>query len=189
MLVFVTWLNKLSDIKVLTAKPSTVRTSCDYGKMTSYLEKVQQFPVEEHMMFGKTRAQSLLLKGSQNELSNDKAQGEAFPIYPLFINGNGTVKSNKLKIKETSDLKVNDWFFHSEYRAKPLQEKVGAISIENGARDMVALRCSRNYAKSEGTESDSSEQINEDENPFYEEQASLSPCGLAWFCHEIWSSA
>ncbi|GFZ17959.1 hypothetical protein Acr_26g0012280 [Actinidia rufa] len=147
------------------------RKSGPYGSSLAalpvgYLEKVQQFPVEEHMMFGKSRAQSLLLKGSWNELSNDKAQGEAFPVYPSFINGDGNVKSDKLKIEETSDLKVNDWFFHSEYRAKPSQEKVGAISIQNGATDTAALRSSRNYAKSEGTESDSSEQIDEDENPF-----------------------
>ncbi|PSR86648.1 Nuclear factor related to kappa-B-binding protein [Actinidia chinensis var. chinensis] len=157
--------NKLSDIKVLTAKPSTVRTSYDYSKKVTYLEKVQQFPVEEHMKFGKSQAQNLLLKGSCNEFSNDKAQGEAFSVYPSFKNGAGNVKSKKLKIEETSDLKVNEWFFRSEYRAKPSQEKVRAISIQNGGRDTAAMR-SRSYAKSKQTESDTSEQIDEDEYPF-----------------------
>ena len=148
-------MNKLSDIKVLTAKPSTVRTSCDSGKMTNCLEKAQQFPVEEHMMLGKSRAQNLLLKGSWNELSNYKAQGETFPVYPSLINGDGNVKSKELRIKKTCDLKVNDWVFHSEYRPKPSQENEQFLSIMEG--ETAALRSSRSYARSEETESDSSE--------------------------------
>ncbi|CAL5352888.1 unnamed protein product [Camellia sinensis] len=159
--------NKLSDIKVLTAKPSTARISYDYGKKVKYVDNVQQFPVEKQMKYGKIRAQNLSLKGSQNELSggsepywHNKAQGEDFSVDPSFKYGDWNVKSKKWKnAKVSPDLKVNDRLFYSEHKAKPSQEKVGAISMQN-----AALRGSRRYAISEETESDSSEEIDEDED-------------------------
>ncbi|XP_057473879.1 uncharacterized protein LOC130762230 [Actinidia eriantha] len=180
--------NKLSDIKVLTAKPSAARFSYDYGKKVRYLENVQQFPVEEQMKYGKKRGQNLSLKGNRNELADgsepfwdNKVQRDGSPVDPSFKYGNWNVKSNKGKIeRDASDLKVNDRFSQSEYISKPLQEKVRVISVQNGRRDTAALRGSRKYAKAEETESDSSGQIYEDEddNPLMRRKLAYPHVGL-----------
>ncbi|GFY99217.1 hypothetical protein Acr_13g0006180 [Actinidia rufa] len=164
--------NKLSDIKVLTAKPSGARISYDYGKKVKYLENVQQFPVEEQMKYGKNWGQNLSLKGNRNELADasdpfwhNKVQRDASSIDQSFEFRNWNAKSNKGKIeRDSSDLKVNDRFSQSEYVPKPMQEKVRVISAQNGRRNMTALRGSRKYAKAEETESDSSGQVYEDED-------------------------
>ncbi|CAL5334270.1 unnamed protein product [Camellia sinensis] len=179
--------NKLSDIKVLTAKPSSARISSDYGKKVKYPENVQQFPVEEYMKYGKSGAQKLSLKGSWNELSDgaesfsyNKAQGHPLSVDPSCKYDNSNVKSKKWKIeRESSGLKVNDRLFQSDCRANPSQDKVRTISMQNGGRETAALRGSRRYAKGEETESDSSEQIDEDEddNPLMRSKLAY-PCGV-----------
>ncbi|KAL6979261.1 hypothetical protein U1Q18_020926 [Sarracenia purpurea var. burkii] len=164
--------NKLSDIKVLTAKPSSARILYDYGIKVKYPENVQQFPAEEQMKYGKNRGQNLSLKGSQNELSggcepfwHDKVQGEAFPVDTSFKYGDWNVKNNKRKIeREPSDLKVNDGSSQPEYIAQPSHEKVRSVSVQNGVEDKAALRGSRRYAKTEETESDSSGKFDEDDD-------------------------
>ncbi|KAL7247598.1 hypothetical protein ACSBR2_002503 [Camellia fascicularis] len=139
------------------------------------------------MKYGKSGAQKLSLKGSRNELSDgadpfsyNKAQVEAFSVDPFFKYDNLNVKSKKLKIeRESSGLKVNDRLFQSKYRANPSQDRVRTISMQNGGRQTAALRGSRRYAKSEETESDSSEQIDEDEddNPLMRSKL-VYPCGV-----------
>ncbi|KAI8573808.1 hypothetical protein RHMOL_Rhmol01G0304300 [Rhododendron molle] len=163
--------NKLSDIKILTAKPSNAKISYDYGKKVKYLENVPQFPFEEPMNYGKGRDQNLSLKGSWNELSDgsrpfwhEKAQGEAFSADPSFKYGDWNVKSNKWKMeRESSDLKVNERLAKPDYRTKPSLEKVRGISVQNGRRDGVAMRGSRTYDNTEETESDSSRQTDEED--------------------------
>lgn len=163
--------NKLSDIKILTAKPSNAKISHDYGKKVKYLGNVPQFPVEEPMNYGKGRDQISSLKGSRNELSDgsrpfwhNKAQGEAFSADPSFKYGDWNVKSNKWKMeRESSDLKVNERLPKHDYRTKPSLDKVRAISVQNGRRDGVALRGGRTSDYTEETESDSSRQTDEEE--------------------------
>uniref|UniRef100_A0A5B6Z785 DEUBAD domain-containing protein n=1 Tax=Davidia involucrata TaxID=16924 RepID=A0A5B6Z785_DAVIN len=164
--------NQLSDIEVLTAKPSNTRISYGYGKKVKYPENVQQFAVEDQMKYVKGQAPNLSLKGSRIELSDgaepfwhDKAQGEAFSVDSSFQYDDWNVKSKKWKIgRESSDLKVNDRLYHSKYGAKPSQEKVRAIPVQHGGREMAAVKGLRKFARSEETESDSSEQADEDDD-------------------------
>ncbi|XP_052187069.1 LOW QUALITY PROTEIN: uncharacterized protein LOC127797908 [Diospyros lotus] len=163
--------NKLSDIKVLTAKPSNTRISHDYGKKAKYAENIQRFPVEDQTKYGKIQAQNLSLKGSRNELSDGgdqfwpkKAQVEARST-DSFEYGDWTAKSKKWKTEmESSDFKVNDRLGRSEARAKLPQKKVRAVSVQNGVQEMAAPGSSERLAKSEETESDSSEPFDEDED-------------------------
>ncbi|KAA8543967.1 hypothetical protein F0562_021856 [Nyssa sinensis] len=164
--------NQLSDIEVLTAKPSNTRISYGSGKKVRYPEKVQQFAVEDQMKYVKSRAPNFSLKGSQIARSDgnepfwhDKAQGEAFSVDSSFQHGDWNLKSKKWKIgRESPDLKVDDRLHQSEFGAKPSLERARAISVQNGGRDMATLRSIRMVAKNEETESDSSEQFEEDED-------------------------
>lgn len=161
--------NQLSDIKVLTAKPSNNRMPRDYGKKLKY-PNVQQFEVDDQIKYGNTRALNLSLKGSQIELSDgaepfwhSKVQGEPFSVNPSLNYGNWNARSKKWKLGRNSpDFKVTEGF-NSEYRAKPLHEKVRSISMQNGGRDMGSAKGSRMFTECEETESDSSEQADDDE--------------------------
>ncbi|XP_059626688.1 uncharacterized protein LOC132269501 isoform X1 [Cornus florida] len=166
--------NQLSDIEVLTARPSNTRISYGYGKKVKYPENVQQFAVEDQMKYLKGRSPNLQ-RGSRIELSDggepfwhDKAQGKAFAVDQSFQYSDRNIKSKKWKIgRDSPDLKVNDVLLNAEYRAKPSHDKVRAILGQNGGRDMAALKGTGMFNKSEETESDSSEQIDEgeDDNP------------------------
>ncbi|XAR60516.1 hypothetical protein NMG60_11033929 [Bertholletia excelsa] len=149
--------NKLSDIKVLTAKPTNARFSNDYGKKAKRHENIHQFPAEEQIRYGKNWAHNLPQKGSQNDLSDGDES---------FKYGDWSVKSKKWRtLHQSSDVKVNDRLPHSENRAKPSQEKARTIPMQNEGWDIATRRGGRLQAKSEETESDSSEQIDEDDNP------------------------
>ncbi|CAK9154067.1 unnamed protein product, partial [Ilex paraguariensis] len=180
--------NQLSDIRMLTSKPSTMRIIDDNGKMVNYPTNVSLVAVDDQMKFVKNQAPNLSLKGSQIELYNgteplwhNKTQREHFSVDPLSKVSDGKVKSKKWKIGRVSpDLQVNDRLFQSEHRAKPSQEKVGATSMQNGGRDMASVKGFRTFVKSEETESDSSDQIDEDEddNPLMRSKF-VFPSGLS----------
>ncbi|KAK9279427.1 hypothetical protein L1049_013106 [Liquidambar formosana] len=172
--------NQLSDIKVLTAKPSNTRASYSFGKKAKYPENVQQYAVEDQMKSVKGRVPHLPPKGNR-DLSDrsepfwhKKTQGEAFSMDSSFKYDDWNVRSKKWKSgRESPDLKLksyrasppqmNDRLFHSEYGAKASKEKIRGNSMQNGGRDMAALKGMRMFAKSEETESDSSEQLDEEE--------------------------
>ncbi|XP_052185422.1 uncharacterized protein LOC127797021 [Diospyros lotus] len=165
--------NKLSDIKLLTTKPSNARISYDSRKKVKYSENVMQFPFEEQMRYGKIRAQNLSQrKGNQKELSEpvwkSKAQGESFSVDSTFKYGALNVKSEKGKMeRKYADINVNDRLSQYEYGAKLSQGRARATFMQNGGQEAAAQRGSRTYGKGEETESDSSEQLheNEDDSP------------------------
>ncbi|XP_059660669.1 uncharacterized protein LOC132307033 [Cornus florida] len=162
--------NQLSDIEVSTAKPTRISHGC--GKKVKYPENAQQFAVEEQMKYVKGWAPDMSLKRNQIEMSDgaerfwhDKAQGEAFPVYPSFQCSDWNNRSKKWKReKESPGIKVNSRLFSSDYRARPSHENVKTMSGQNGGQNMAALKGVRTFSKSEETESDSSEQLDEDED-------------------------
>lgn len=165
--------NQLSDIKVLTTKPSNTRFPYDYGKKLKHPENVQQLHIEDQIRYGKARALNLSLKGTQTELTDgaeqfwhSKAQGEYGSVDPSLNYANWNIKTKKGKIvKSSPDLIVNDKLFPAEHhRTKPSMEKSRGISIHNGGRVAAAAEGMRMLAKGEETESDSSEQFDEDDD-------------------------
>ncbi|KAG8387757.1 hypothetical protein BUALT_Bualt02G0054500 [Buddleja alternifolia] len=163
-------INKLSDIKVLTAKPSIAKNIYDGGKKVQHAENHQQFTAENQMKFGKGQKSSLSLKGSQIEVLDGHdptwhtTQGGLFPSDLSYKLTDLSAKNKNWKMgREAVDLNTNDKMLH-EYRAKPLQDKLRLSSLQNGRRDAVGNRGIR-IDRSEDTESDSSEQMDEDDNP------------------------
>lgn len=157
-------INKLSDIKVLTAKPSNARNMYDSGKRGKYSENLQLFTAENPMKYGKGQKLHPSFKGSQLELldANDPAwlskRGGLFPTSDL------NAKNKKWKMsREAIDLNANDKFLPTEFRAKPFQDKFRAGS-QNGKRDGAGNRGVGTFSKAEDTESDSSEPMDEDDD-------------------------
>ncbi|GFP94866.1 nuclear factor related to kappa-b-binding protein [Phtheirospermum japonicum] len=163
-------INKLSDIKVLTAKPSNVRDIYDGGKKVKYTDNLQQFSGDNQVKLAKGQKSNLSLRGNQRDLleANDSAwlskQGGMFPTElpskPIGLNAKN--KRGKMG-REAVDLNANDKFLHTEYRANSSQDKFHASS-RHGRRDGAGNRGISTYSRSEDTESDSSEHIDEDKD-------------------------
>ncbi|XP_009792724.1 uncharacterized protein [Nicotiana sylvestris] len=164
--------NQLSDIKVLTAKPSNARTAYDFGKKDRYADGPPQFVSEEQMNnYGKIRIPKVSLKGSGMELAGgseqfwpSKAPEDTYFTNPSHKFGNLNVKGKKWKVdQEYPDRKFNDKLFQSDYRAKAaFPEKVRA-KMQNGGQDASGTRGRRVFANIEETETESSEKSDEDE--------------------------
>lgn len=162
--------NQLSDIKVLTSRPSNARNSFDFGKKLKNVGTFQPFSTDDTMKYGKGQIPNLPLKGSQMEIldANEpfwlgRTQGDPFSAEQSQKYGNRNTKSKKWKIgRESSEIRVSDPF-DSDYRGNPLKERVKVGSVQNGRRD-VTKKITRNFAKGDETESDSSGQIEEDED-------------------------
>ncbi|KAJ8551807.1 hypothetical protein K7X08_028250 [Anisodus acutangulus] len=159
--------NQLSDIQVLTAKPSNARTAYDFGKKDRYANGLPQFVSEDPMNYGKIRIPKMSPKGSGMELASGsepfwpKSQEDTYPSHKF---GNLNVKSKKWKVdQDYPDRKFNDKLFQSDYREKAFPEKVGA-NMQNGGQDASGTRGRRVFAKTEETESESSENSDEDED-------------------------
>ncbi|CAN4119974.1 unnamed protein product [Withania somnifera] len=164
--------NQLSDIKVLTAKPSNARTAYDFGKRDRYTDGHPQFFSEDQMNYGKIRIPKMSLKGSGVELASgsepfwpSKAKEDNYFTNPLHKFGNMNVKNTKWKVdQEYPDYKLNDKLFQSDYRGKAFPEKVKA-KMQNGGQDGSGARGRRVFSKTEETESESSERSDDDNNP------------------------
>lgn len=165
-------INQLSDIKVLTTKPVNARTAYDYGKKMKYPDNVQQFSGENQMKFSKGQKSNLSLKGSQIELLDgseqlwlSKQHGLPFPADFSYKQNDTSAKGKKWKtVKDSADVKASDKLLHSKYKAKPVDEKFPGNFSLNGGRDVAGSRGIRAFPRSEETESDSSEQIDEEED-------------------------
>ncbi|KAL3653096.1 hypothetical protein CASFOL_002777 [Castilleja foliolosa] len=163
-------INKLSDIKVLTVKPSDVRDIYAGGKKVKYTDNLQQFSGDNQVKLGKGQKSNLSLKGNQRDLldANDPTwlikQGGLFPT-ELLSKPIGSKAKNKRGMmgREAVDLNANDNFLHTEYRATSLQDKFHASSL-HGKRDGAGNRGISAYSRSEDTESDSSEHMDEDKD-------------------------
>ncbi|KAI3461477.1 hypothetical protein Pfo_018141 [Paulownia fortunei] len=124
------------------------------------------------MKFGKAQKSNLSLKGSQIELLDgsdpawlSKQHGGLFLSDLSYKHSDTNVKYKKRKMgKEAIELNVNDKLLNAEYRAESLKDKFRPNSLQNGRRDGAGNRGVRAFAKSEETESDSSEQMDEDED-------------------------
>ncbi|KAG6417950.1 hypothetical protein SASPL_120147 [Salvia splendens] len=155
-------INKLSDIKVLTAKPSNARNMYDSGKKVKYSENHQLFTAENQMKLGKGQKLHSSLKGSQMELldANDPVWLKHEGIFPT-TDLNSRNKKWKMS-REGIDLNANNKFLPTEFRARPSQDKFRGSS-QNGKRDGVGNRVGL-FSKAEDTESDSSEPMDEDDD-------------------------
>lgn len=166
-------INKLSDIKVLTAKPPNARNIYDSGKKVKHSENLQLFSAESQMKVGKGQKLNSFSKGSQRELldANDPAWlGEHGGLFPTDLSSkpnDSSAKNKKWKMsRQAIDLNANEKLLHTEYRTKPLHDKFQASSM-NGRRDGGANRGIRDFSRHEDTETDSSEHMDgdEDDNP------------------------
>ncbi|KAL7153765.1 hypothetical protein ABFS83_04G190100 [Erythranthe nasuta] len=140
-------INKLSDIKVLTAKPSNAKSMHDGGRKVTYADNFKQFT-------------------SENDPALFSKHDGLFP-FPSDLSskpGDSKAKNKKWKMgRDAVALNANEKLLHTEYRAQSLQAKFQPNSL-NGRRDGAGNRGVRTFDRSEETESDSSEQMEENEN-------------------------
>ncbi|KAL3824599.1 hypothetical protein ACJIZ3_020628 [Penstemon smallii] len=165
-------INQLSDIKVLTARPSHVRNIYDGMEKVKYSENLQQFTAEKDMKIGKGQKSNLYMKGSQIELLHGsdivglgKPHDGMFPADVSYKPSDLTAKSKKWKMsRETVGLNPNDKLLHNEHRNKTSRDKFWETSLQSGRQEGVGNRGNRTFGRSEDTDSDSSEQMDDDEN-------------------------
>lgn len=170
-------INQLSDIKVLTAKPSIVRDLYEPARRTKYVDP----GYDDQMTRAKSRASQLALKGNLAGYADvrepfliKKTQGEAYLNDPSFDYEDRDVETKKLKLgSEYSDYRLKaaqasqqmeDRNFHSEKRVKLLTENIRGTSVRNGGSSMFSLKGDRIFLGGEETESDSSDQLEEEED-------------------------
>ncbi|CAK8536161.1 unnamed protein product [Lathyrus sativus] len=172
--------NQFSDMQLSTANPPSKRGSHDFPRKGKYAENVQQF-------VGSVQAKSRS-RGSKTshkvDMIDSPYHDDVFcNITPTQEFGTDSVlkyddwnpKSNKRKAdRESPDLsytayrssspQVSDRLLSSDFRTKSSQEKIRGNFVQNGVKDMKSLRASHILLRSEETESDSSEQLDDDED-------------------------
>ncbi|XP_021716250.1 uncharacterized protein LOC110684147 [Chenopodium quinoa] len=170
-------INQLSDIKVLTAKPSNVRGLQDSSRRAKYIDPVYNL----QMRPAKGRSSQLALKrnlagyGDASEpywMKNQ--QGEAYLTDPSFDYEGIDVETRKLKAgREFPDHRftslqasqqIEDRTFHPEKRAKLYSENFRGAAVRNGGSSMFPLNGDRVFHGGEETESDSSDQHEADQD-------------------------
>nr|XP_017251356.1 PREDICTED: uncharacterized protein LOC108221994 isoform X1 [Daucus carota subsp. sativus] len=158
--------NQLSDIELLTTKPSKSVFSHEYVNNLESPDNMQHLNVGERVKFEKGHSSNLLLKGNRAELSDRgdpfrhgiaKEEHFSTDLSPKY--GNLNVKSKSKFEKNSPDIKVNDRS-GSGYRENPKHEDRGAISNQDGRRVVPNVKRRRTFT----SDSDSSEQY-EDDNP------------------------
>ncbi|KAE9587936.1 putative nuclear factor related to kappa-B-binding protein [Lupinus albus] len=177
--------NQFSDMKMFTAKPSSKRGSYDFPRKAKYPENVQQ-SVGNDQVRSRLRGSQMPLKGNlagssdYNELFyNNKTPAEDYGMDSTSKYDDWNSKSNKWKpgrdssglsyaAYRSSSPQVSDRLPSSDYRAKSLQEKSRGSFIQNGGNTTKPLKGTQMFLRGEETESDSSEQLNgddDDDNP------------------------
>ncbi|CAJ1956048.1 unnamed protein product [Sphenostylis stenocarpa] len=172
--------NQNSDLKSFSAKPSSKRGLYEYSRNAKYPENIQQFVGTEAK--SRFRSSQLPLKGSMvdsgdyDELfCSNETPGQEFGMDSSFKYDEWYRKGKKWKAgRESPDLsytpfrssspQVNDRLLSSDFRAKSLQEKIRGASIQNGGKETMSLRGNQMLLRSEETESDSSEQLGDEED-------------------------
>ncbi|GMG98217.1 hypothetical protein Nepgr_000057 [Nepenthes gracilis] len=169
--------NQLSDIKILTAKPSNMRNSYGNGKRADYLEAVCQ----SQMMSAKDRASQVLMKGNHHEFSDGlesywskRTPGEREFSDPSSQYHDWDARCLKLGMElhdpkltsQRTSQQQKDTVYHPEKRTRA-QGKIRSTSIQNGGMTMASLKGSRKFWRGEETESDSLDELDdeEDSNP------------------------
>ncbi|KAF8396696.1 hypothetical protein HHK36_018323 [Tetracentron sinense] len=186
-------MNQMAGIDMMTTKLINDGASYDYhsrvgGKKSKYPEKLQQSAVEDQMKISKHRAQHSSLKGNRVDGSTgtlpfrpNKTQEEAFSVIHPDKYDDWNVRSKKWKRGQefqtdknsvdpdphgkshrTFPPKMNDTLFHSGYGAKTPQE-IRVKTTQSGGLAMEELKGTSMFAQSEETESDSSDNVDEEE--------------------------
>ncbi|EXB53239.1 Nuclear factor related to kappa-B-binding protein [Morus notabilis] len=186
--------NVLSEAKFYTTKPPNMRAPYDFPKKAKHPDNFQQFAVGDQMKSLKGRLTHQALKGNRVDSSeraesfwNSRGQEEAFSVDSPFRSEDWNVRSKKWKAgRESPDLnyksyraspqKMNDRFLPSEYRSKQFED----IRAQNGVPDAAAIRGNNLFNKNEETESESSDQLydDEDSNPLLRSKMAY-PTGAA----------
>lgn len=161
--------NQLSDIEVLTTKPSNSRLPHEYGKKLKYPDIMHQVNVDDQIKYGNARPPKFSMQGSQvglpdggDQLWHGKVQGEPFHV-DQFNYSDRNFESKKWKIGgNSSDIRA-DRLYQSGYREKPSQED-RMISMHKKQRDLATMKGPTKFMKGEETDSDSSVQSEEEED-------------------------
>ncbi|XP_057451499.1 uncharacterized protein LOC130743321 isoform X1 [Lotus japonicus] len=171
-----------SDMKLFT-KPSSKRGSYNLPRKGKYPENVQQFVGSDQVQsrLRGSQGSQLLPKVDMVDSSdyderfwNNKTLRQEFGMDSSFKYDDWNLKSKKWKAgRHSPDLKylayisssppVSDRLL-SDFRGKSLQEKSRGTFLQNGGKDSKALRGNQMLLRSEETESDSSEQLDDDED-------------------------
>lgn len=172
-------INQLSDIKVLTAKPSNMRAVYDLAKKAKYVDPVYEGQIRST----NGRAKQTALKGNLGDFPDAdepywrrEPMGETYLAEPPFDYEHGDVSSRKKMSRELSDSRrrpvqapqhqMDDRIYHPKKRTKLLHENTGGNSIRNGGSSVIPLNGGKMFHGDEETESDSSDQLEqEDDSP------------------------
>ncbi|GER34436.1 nuclear factor related to kappa-B-binding protein [Striga asiatica] len=163
-------INKLSDIKLLTVKPSNVIDMYEGGTKVKYAENLQQFNADNRVKLGKGQKSCLFLSGSQRDLldANDPTWlGGQVGLFPADLSSkpsgsNAKTKRSKMG-REAVDLIGKDRLLHTNYRPNFPPDKFDTGSF-HGRRNEAGNRVFSRISRSEDTESDSSEYLDEDKD-------------------------
>lgn len=132
--------NQLSDIKVLTAKPTNARISYDFGSNVKNIGNFHQHLAEDQMRYGKGRIPSLSLKGTEMETLdvNDpywvgKEQEGPFFVEKSSKYADWNTRSKKWKSgRDSSELGINNGLYDSEFQPNAMLERARESPIQNG---------------------------------------------------------
>ncbi|XP_027343635.1 uncharacterized protein LOC113856146 [Abrus precatorius] len=179
--------NQSSDMKMFTTKPSSKRGSYEFPRKVRHPENVQQFLGSDQVK-SRLRGSQLPLKVNTVDSADcdelfysNETPGQEFGMDSSRRYDDWNLKGKKWKAgRESPDLsytayrssspQVSERFLSSDFRAKSLQEKIRGPFMKNGGKDTMALRSNQMLLRSEETESDSSEQLDDDEdnNPLFQ---------------------
>lgn len=163
--------NQLSDIKMLTTKPSNVRLPYEYGKKLKYPDIMRPVNVEEQIKYGNARPPKVSMQGQGSQVGlpdgadqfwQGKVQGEPFPVDQSNYSDRN-FESKKWKLGGNSPDIRADRLYQSGYREKPSQEE-RVMSVHKKQRDLSTMKGPAMFMKGEETDSDSSVQSEEEED-------------------------
>uniref|UniRef100_A0A7N0UBH3 DEUBAD domain-containing protein n=1 Tax=Kalanchoe fedtschenkoi TaxID=63787 RepID=A0A7N0UBH3_KALFE len=176
--------NQLSDIKVLTSKPSGGGAFNDFGKKLNYFGNIHSF-TREYRTSGKGNKRFPQSGHLDNQVGMldpsglfwQSNQGEMFMRNQL-AQDNWDTQSKRPQMRQDSlDLNMNSYSASlsqtndeaplSIHQAKFSAEYMGGNCVQNGAPDLTALRVIRSISPSDETESDSSKHVDEQSNPLW----------------------
>lgn len=159
--------NQLSDIDVLTTKPSDSGLPYVYRKKMKYPDTMRQVNVEDQITYGNARPPKFSMQGSQgglpdggNQFWHGKVQGEPFLVDQSNYSDRN-FESKKWKLGGNSpDIRA---VYQSGYNEKPSQDD-RMISMHKKQRDLATMKGPTMFMKDEETDSDSSVQSEEEED-------------------------
>lgn len=173
--------NQSSDMKNFRAKPSSKKGSYEFSRNVKYPEDVQQF-VGSDQVKSRMRSSQLSLKGNMADSADydelfysNETPGQEFGMDSSFKYDDWYRKGKKWKVgRESPDVsytayrssspQLSDRLLSSDFRAKSLQERLRGTTKQSGGKDAMPFRGNQIILRNEETESDSSEQLGDDED-------------------------